>query len=336
MAYGAQFAVCQCAKNSSVIVSNYTALYDEEHITNYGSLSAGSSLMISTAMVCLLMEIYVLKLALANQMWRNNSFLMWFISQGSVECITILIHVYSAVITLFPNLFNCNISIFFGIFVETAYHISLPHYVALALVRYLSIRNPTQFTKYIKTTVFQIGLLWIFSIALAALILHNQGNWVYFHPLQGKWSLACARLFSSSWNLYWGMFCVSCTSISLFLYLLCLCKLKQQRHQRRGSFSYKRNSWPYNKKAEKNLIAIGLTMTIVLLLENGFWRLSVQENWFHNRWVSFSVSFATLLRCCSTPTLILIVSSELLSNSVFTFCLRKNSLQQERMVNNSS
>uniref|UniRef100_A0A5S6QI45 G_PROTEIN_RECEP_F1_2 domain-containing protein n=1 Tax=Trichuris muris TaxID=70415 RepID=A0A5S6QI45_TRIMR len=325
MDLSAELALCQCTNTSAWMFDFSNVLYnDSEQWLHWSSVPKDATRLIigvtilTISILALTIQSHVLLIILCNRMWRLSFFFLWFVSQGVADFLCLLTNVYGCLTIVFPDtFFHCGTANAMGYLSEAVYHVALPHYFVLAFVRYLSIRSPIHFAHYARRTVVQAVSLWLVASAVAAAFLFSEpSNSIYFHPLLGSWVLACPKLYKPLLDVYWTLLPSLCILTSLVLYSLSWRELKRQRtYQYRATMH--RSSSESNKRAENNVVAIGLTMTIVLLVENAFWRLSVSRLFVRHWWSGYSLTLAQVLRCGSNPVLLLIISSEVMVNSVF-------------------
>ncbi|KFD53592.1 hypothetical protein M514_05508 [Trichuris suis] len=318
-----KLALCECANGSSWKFGFISELYnDSENWIHWSSVPSDVTriivgvIILTISVLALGIQGHVLLIILRNRMWRLSFFFLWFVSQGMADFLCLLTNVYGCLTIVFPfPFFHCITANLMGYISEVIYHVALSHYVMLALVRYVSIRNPIHFANYVRTTVLQAISAWLLATAAAAAFLSSEpSNSIYFHPLLGSWVLACPKSYKALLDIYWALLPAVCVLTSLVFYSLSWWELKRQRTYRMTTH---RGSAESSRRAENNVVAIGLTMTIVLLVENAFWRLCASRLFTRHWWSGYSLTLAQVLRCGSNPVLLLIISSEVMVNSVF-------------------
>ncbi|VDP02601.1 unnamed protein product [Soboliphyme baturini] len=266
-------------------------------------------LLAACSFVGLGLHIHIIQIICQERMWITNSYLIWFVSQSAADIINLTIYVYGASVVL------CSSSVGVGKIINLVYHLRLFHYPFIIITRFLGVLYPHWYPYIAEHTLHIVFGLWLLASLIGFLLVQNSINWLYFHPLKMNWVLLRRDALYLAMATYWTVLPVICGTASLALYLCCVWILARRAKR------IKNTSVPQTRQAGKNLIVVGLTTSVILLLDTLFWRINVNYSLKIIWWSSISLSFIEVVQSSSDALLILLICHEIRSKSfIFKRC----------------
>lgn len=299
---------------------NLTIPTDFELTRTYRTVMGG--ILQFLTLVFLLIYSHVFYVLLSRKLWRIHSFFLWFVSLSVCDMANLLIYLWGSINVLKNyNLLSYFTNIIIGHVYNFFFLIGFFHFPFMATVRTGGIAFPIRCRQWLtaKWTVAEICIAWILGVLLTAYAQKSKGNWVYYDPDIIGWNLAFGELYDSELDAFWIAMPSLSVGISLFMYAICVYKLRKHTNQIMDSnlihapagdqAGQQAGQQPHSAEAERNLIKINIMLVLVFTLDMIFWRVQTESNkaW----WTPFALTIVEVVMYGVNAIVLLGVSREI-------------------------